>query len=866
MSRASYYLEKTKKRIILAHKPFARGGEGALYKVRSPRRLQDRVVKLYYPHKLQAEKRSKLRALANYPPQGLGEEQSPIFVWPEEIVVDQHKQLQGFMMPFVQGHKLELFCLPKLPSRLGSYFQKYNLSAENGRVLRLRLAFELSLGLARLQAEGRYVLVDLKPENILLTADNQLAFVDLDAMQLEHPQGLEKATVTTPEYSAPEYYWDGRPAVFDSSWDNFALAVIIYKLLFGIHPFAAAAGGKYAELTSLHQKIEAGLFPHQSEIPFSVIPPPHQLFKEESAALQEAFKQAFILGHSSPKDRPSARAWCSILWTELGDPNLLGRFLDFYPIVWRKNGELLTVEELATNFEEEEKSIAALEAPILAHWEQQALELPQELPSSVIIPTHLRKEILWALPILVVVAAFLALNLKWAYGFQKSFLLFPISIVLALLGYFKRKKLLLQEQKRVAIGAIWAEIKAWNEESAQPPLAKKELAYWNLEEKKKDLIKEYQQALRQLEKERKILAAAEKQIDPEEEEKALKALHRQKRLPSPHHIWKKKDAFLNQLWEQSPYPLKGQKSIAAAKQHLAALEAEELEKIEQTSFSTDKKDARLAILEKNYQENMALWESQQRSLDSSWQQEELEGKQRLNRLADFDRNYRKRLPSISPAFNQTLLIYMGIDSMLSLVQVDPISAELEFVGGEKRSLAAWVEQKPNLMKELYDWWQEVMAEQKAFLSQQDRLNIDRAKKDLAKERKQWQKKYEKKKAQLAEADEEFFRQEARAVTALKYKSWRKELQKVEKLLYKKAQKNTGGEALANWKKAFLSLSIQHHQDIWQLSAQQEALFSPFSFEERMNFEQKDRQKVLEERLAAYYREYGHEKAPKKGAI
>ncbi|EJF55156.1 hypothetical protein SapgrDRAFT_3520 [Saprospira grandis DSM 2844] len=866
MSRPSYYLEKTKKRIILAQKPFARGGEGALYKVRSPRSLQDRLVKLYYPHKLQAEKRSKLRALAHYPPQGLGKEQLPIFVWPEEIVVDQHKQLLGFMMPFVQGHKLELFCLPKLPSRLGSYFQKYNLSAENGQVLRLRLAFELALGLARLQAEDRYVLVDLKPENILLTADNQLAFVDLDAMQLEHAEGLEKATVTTPEYSAPEYYRDGRPAVFDSSWDNFALAVIIYKLLFGIHPFAATAGGEYAKLTSLHQKIEARLFPHQSEIPFSVIPPPHQLFKEESAAVQEAFKQAFILGHSSPQLRPSARAWCSILWTELGDPNLLGRFLDFYPIVWRKKGELLTVEELATNFGEEDKSIAALEAPILAHWERQALELPQELPSSVIISPHLRKEILWALPIVVLIAAILALNFKWAYGFQKSFLLFPISIILAVLGYFKRKKLLLQERKRVAIGGIWAEIKAWNEESAQPPLAKKELAYWDLEEKKKELVHAYRQALAQLEKERKILSAAEKQIDPQEEETALKAFYEQKSLPIPYNIWQKKDAFLNQLWKQLPYPLKGQKSMAAARQHLAALEAEELEKIEQTSFSIDKKAARLALLEENHQENIALWESQKRSLDSSWQQEEQEGKQRLNRLADFDRNYKKRLPSISPALNQTLLIYMNIDSMLSLAQVDPVSAELQFVGGEKRSLAAWVEQKPSLMKELYDWWQEVMAAQKAFLDQQNRLNIDRTKKDLAKERKQWQKKYKKKKTQLEQADEEFFRQEARAVTLLKYKSWRKELKKVEKQLYKKARKNRAGEALANWKKAFLALSIQHQQNIWQLSAQQEALFSPFSFEERMNFEQKDRQKVLEERLAAYYQEYGHKKAPRKGAV
>ncbi|WCL81502.1 serine/threonine protein kinase [Saprospira sp. CCB-QB6] len=861
MSSNSFYLEKTKERILLAAKPFAHGGEGELYKVRSPRSLVNRVVKLYYPHKLQVEKKAKLRALQAYPPSSL-EEQKAIFVWPEELVLDQNKQLRGLLMPFVEGHKLELFCLPKLPSRLGDAFQVYNLGTENSRVLRLCLAFELALGLAHLQAEERYVLVDLKPENILFSAEKQLAFVDLDAMQLEHPDGIEKATVSTPEYSGPEYYGADRPVVFDASWDNFSLAVIIYKLLFGIHPFAATAEGEYVQLASLHQKIEAGLFVHNSAFSFSVIPAPHQVFRDQSLALQEGFKQAFIAGHKHPSFRPAAKDWCYLLWAELGDSDLLERFAGFYPLKWREKGRWLTVSELAGSLELEAKSLDELQAAIRADWARQALLLPTTLPKAVIFPTYLRKEILFALPILVVLGAFLSLIFHWAYGFQKSFSIFPVALALALVGYYKREKLLLQERQAVKIGAIWAELKALNEESEQPPLADKELAYWELEEEKKQLERDYQQRLAELEKERQALVLEERIFAQKREEEAIKEWSNQKNLATPAAIWQKKDAFLNRLWEQFPYPLKGQKSIAGARVHLGELEVEELARLASLSFSADKKEASLVQLQINYENQKAFLEKEERALKSNWAQEELEGNRRLKQLANFKRNYKKKLPSIRPNLDQGLLNELGIESMLALEGVDLEKAEIQFIGGEKRSLAAWAAEKPFLMKELSAWWLELMQRKKAFYAQQKPSNLKRALKDLAKEQKQLQQKYEQEKTALEQADANFFRAEAINLIKLKYSCWRKQLKELEKKLGESALNEQQQKALKKWKKAFLMAQMQYRYDWELLSRQQKALFLPIGFEERMNFEQKDRQQYLEELLASYYQTYGHEKAPK----
>ncbi|AFC23039.1 protein kinase domain-containing protein [Saprospira grandis] len=325
----SLYLSKRKDKIILASKPFAAGGEGQLFKIRTPKNYQDRVAKIYHPHKLTEEKIAKIRLLLKDPLAHYRPEEQPSFVWPEDIIENERGEAIGFIMRMVSGKKLELFCLPTLPKKMREEWGRFALSAKMGREFRLRIAFNLANALYRLQQSEKYVLVDFKPENVLLQTDGQISIVDVDSLQiLENGKLRFKAAVTTPEYAAAEYYRRPRSNYFSPSWDNFALAVIIYKLLLGIHPFAASAKGKWENLASLHQKIEAGLFVHHPKADqlFSSVPPPHQNYHSFSAEFRNLFQLAFVEGHKSPELRPNAEKWCWMILQEMQDGKLRTAF------------------------------------------------------------------------------------------------------------------------------------------------------------------------------------------------------------------------------------------------------------------------------------------------------------------------------------------------------------------------------------------------------------------------------------------------------------------------------------------------------------------------------------------------------------
>lgn len=323
------YAKTTKDKVQLQEKPFASGGEGSLHRIKSPSHWRGLVAKIYHRPKRTKEREEKIDLLIKHPPEELRAGQWPTFVWPRDILLTQDGRFLGFVMPFVQGKKLELLCLPKLPKKLNASWQRLALGQKNSRELRLRIAFNLSLAIYRLHQTDRYVLVDLKPENVVLQSNGQLALVDMDSIQLKENGELKfMAPVATPEYSAPEYYKQDKPKSFAPSWDNFALAVILYKLLLGIHPYAASAASPNEQLVSLHQKIEAGLFVHHSEAQrlFKIIPPPHQGFLQFSDALQSLFIRSFVDGHNLPELRPLAEEWCWALLEELKDPELKQRF------------------------------------------------------------------------------------------------------------------------------------------------------------------------------------------------------------------------------------------------------------------------------------------------------------------------------------------------------------------------------------------------------------------------------------------------------------------------------------------------------------------------------------------------------------
>lgn len=360
-----FYLKYEKEKIKLADKAFAGGGEGNLYKILSPRKYKGYVAKIYHPLKRTDQRAQKIDYLHQHPPEGLVKGQHPAYIWVTDVLLDRKKNFMGFIMPFVRGEKLEVLCSTKLSKKLDSAWKRFDLRDPKALGLRLRLCFNLAAAVYHVHSTGRYVIVDLKPENVLIQPNGLVSLVDMDSVEVvENDRVVFQAPVATPEYTPPEHYSKKsrlhEEDAIDVSWDSFALATIFYKLLFGIHPYAASAKAPYDQMVSLHQKIQHGLFVQhpQADKVLNIIPPPHQKFKQLDKELQKLFKLSFVEGHQDPNIRPLAEEWCMALLNSFGDEKMKQHFKDLLLLkgstgkMLRRPSKLVEIPELQLKEEE----------------------------------------------------------------------------------------------------------------------------------------------------------------------------------------------------------------------------------------------------------------------------------------------------------------------------------------------------------------------------------------------------------------------------------------------------------------------------------------------------------------------------------
>lgn len=319
-----YYLKQAEEWVQLSDKPFAGGGEGNLYRIISPAKYQKKyVAKIYHPHKLTEERARKIDYLSTYSPQLEGEGGHTSVVWCADVLLD-NQVFVGFIMPFTKGEKLEILCTPKIPRKLRQTWARFDFKqGQNPLAYRRRLGFNLCTAIHQVHKMERYVLVDMKPDNIMIQPNGLVSIVDTDSVEVvENNQTLFDAPVATPEYTPPEHYQN---LAYDPTqrqeWDLFGLGVILYKLFFGIHPFAASTKAPYEQLTTLAQKVEKGFFVHDPKHSdaFSVVPPPHQAFYDLDEELQALFMRCFVDGHEQPSLRPTAEEWCASLMLAIDD-------------------------------------------------------------------------------------------------------------------------------------------------------------------------------------------------------------------------------------------------------------------------------------------------------------------------------------------------------------------------------------------------------------------------------------------------------------------------------------------------------------------------------------------------------------------
>lgn len=308
------YIKATNQVIVIDDTPFASGGEGELYTIIGPSQWTNYVAKIFHANKRDAEKEAKIDYLLKHPPVFAGNPTEQPIVWVKHFLHNSKNEFIGFIMPKATGEKLEILTSPKLPKHLGKEWNRFRLGNDEALRLRLKVCYNLAAALRTVHATGKYVLVDLKPDNILIKSNGVVSIVDTDSIEvIEDGKTLFPATVATPEYTPNEYYTGTKPGkvLINSSWDNFSLAVIYYRMLFGVHPYAATAKAPYDNINALGDKIKHGLFVHNPNLlnKFTVVPPPHRVFGKIDRQLRKLFLKAFVDGYDNPEDRPTPEDW-----------------------------------------------------------------------------------------------------------------------------------------------------------------------------------------------------------------------------------------------------------------------------------------------------------------------------------------------------------------------------------------------------------------------------------------------------------------------------------------------------------------------------------------------------------------------------
>ena len=303
--------------VNLEKKSFAKGSEGSVHKVISTCSTNKLVAKIYHAHKKNKhylEKKLKYM-VANPPVMKTNKLLDYAIVWPNELIYDSTGDFVGYTMKHIENAitltSLTVYSksLKKHPLYQKQEWKKYHFENRNSHLLRIDICYRLARALKKVHESGNYILVDMKPDNIMVNSKGFPSIIDLDSIQItEFGKVYHHAECLTPLYVPAEGQVDKfSPKILkiEESFDNFSLAVIIYQVLFGIHPFVGAHKNKYTENEQL---IKYGKFPNgKFKKEFNIIPQIHNNFFKADKKIQSLFLKSFDEGFLKPTARPSAK-------------------------------------------------------------------------------------------------------------------------------------------------------------------------------------------------------------------------------------------------------------------------------------------------------------------------------------------------------------------------------------------------------------------------------------------------------------------------------------------------------------------------------------------------------------------------------
>ena len=292
----------------LENSPFAQGGEGRIFYVVGKPNI---VAKLYKDGRNTAEKEHKLTTMVDNPP---GAEVMQQITWPLDVLYDSSNTFVGFLMP-----KLAI-------NEDLNVIYEYGPSAKYSHVTwgnKIIIAKNLCAVLHAVHKAG-HVVGDLNPKNISVDPQTgHIIFVDTDSYHINDNGTVYRCNVGMPEYLPVEIQKKMKAGLstaplptFTQESDNFALAIHIFQLLMnGTHPFAcrvlpSQASVAFPQPTDNILNGDCPFINPKSGTAIPLFSPPLSILPKE---MQDLFKRAFIAGHTSPAQRPSAEEWYNAL-------------------------------------------------------------------------------------------------------------------------------------------------------------------------------------------------------------------------------------------------------------------------------------------------------------------------------------------------------------------------------------------------------------------------------------------------------------------------------------------------------------------------------------------------------------------------
>jgi DNA-binding helix-hairpin-helix protein with protein kinase domain len=236
--------------------------------------------------------------------------------WPLDIIVDETKRCAGFTMPhIVNSRELTHVYNPAFRLRFAPKFNWYYLHSA---------ALNYVSAVEAIHYKG-FVVGDIKPQNILVNSQALISVIDTDSFQItDHVSGRHfRCPVGTEGFTPRELLeqLNGKPfRTIDRTelHDRFGMAVIVYLLLFGRHPFMEGRWKTDGDPPTPDERVARGLWIHnpghdiaidRATLPLDIVDP----------VVEQCFRRCFSEGHWDPQTRPSANEWRRVLKNAVGN-------------------------------------------------------------------------------------------------------------------------------------------------------------------------------------------------------------------------------------------------------------------------------------------------------------------------------------------------------------------------------------------------------------------------------------------------------------------------------------------------------------------------------------------------------------------